>query len=96
VCREGVSYPPIEIYAPFGSKFLAITLNRRQQLFAAKLSIQTQLKILYLEVSGRSSSLLQYYGMMPTNSKYNLDSGETLHTLPKQQAYLLPESFGFL
>ena len=37
----------------------------RRRLFASKLAIQVQLKVLYLEVSGRTSSLLQYSYMMP-------------------------------
>ena len=39
--------------------------NRRRRLFASKLAIQVQLKVLYMEVSGRTSSLLQYFYMMP-------------------------------
>ena len=39
--------------------------NRRRRLFASKLAIQVQLKVLYLEVSGRTSSLQQYSYMMP-------------------------------
>ena len=39
--------------------------NRRRRLFAPKLAIQVQLKVLYVEVSGRTSSLLQYSYMMP-------------------------------
>ena len=39
--------------------------NRRRWLFASKLAIQVQLKVLYLEVSGRTSSLQQYSYMMP-------------------------------
>ena len=44
-------------------------------------------KVVYIKVSGRTSSLLQYSSKMPI-----LDSSETLHTLQKQhqqQAYLL-------
>ena len=39
--------------------------NRRRQLFASKLAIQAQLKVLYLEVSGKTSSFQQYSYMMP-------------------------------
>ena len=39
--------------------------NRRRRLLASKLAIQVQLKALYVEVSGRTSSLLQYSCMMP-------------------------------
>ena len=39
--------------------------NRRWWLLATKLAIQIQLKVLYTEVSGRTSSLLQYSCMMP-------------------------------
>ena len=39
--------------------------NRRRLLFASKLAIQVELKVLYLEVSGRTSNLLQYSYMMP-------------------------------
>ena len=39
--------------------------NRRRLLFTSKLAIQVELKVLYLEVSGRTSNLLQYSYMMP-------------------------------
>ena len=39
--------------------------NRKRRLFASKLAIQVQLKVLCLEVSGRTSSLQQYSYMMP-------------------------------
>ena len=68
--------------------------SRRQWLLTTKLATPIQLKVVYMEVSGRTSSLLQYSSKVPI-----LDSGETLHTLQKQhqqQTYLLPESFGIL
>ena len=40
-------------------------MRKRRQRFASKLAIQVQLKIPYLEVSGRTSSLQQYSYLMP-------------------------------
>ena len=40
-------------------------MRNRRRLFTSKLAIQVQLKVLYVEVSWRSSSLLQYSYMMP-------------------------------
>ena len=39
--------------------------NRRRRLFASKLAKQVQLTVLYVEVSGRTTSLLQHSYMMP-------------------------------
>ena len=38
--------------------------NRRGRLLATKLAIQIQLKVVYMKVSGRASTLLQYSCMM--------------------------------
>ena len=60
-----------------------------------KLATLIQLKVVYMEVSGGTSSLLQYSCMIPKI----LDSCETLRTLQKQhqqRAYLHLENFGIL
>ena len=59
--------------------------------YNTKLAMQIQLKVVYMEVSGRTSSLLQYSCMMP-----KMESGKTLCMLHKQHHNLLPESFGIL
>ena len=55
--------------------------NRRQRLFASKLAIQVQLKVLYVEVSGRTSNLLQYSYMTPKTGHYGRYRSTTNNTL---------------
>jgi len=53
-------------------------------LFASKLAIQVQLKVLYVEVSGRTNSLLQYSYMMPKtiNLRQRWDTTHTTEAPP--------------
>ena len=44
---------------------MSIKLIHHKQLFASKLAIEIHLKVLYMNVSGRTNILLQYFCMMP-------------------------------
>jgi len=68
--------------------------NRRQQLFASKLAIQVQLKVLYLEVSVRTSSLQQYSYMMPKTINIG-QRCDTTHTTEAPPTINFPSSRNF-
>ena len=70
------------------------TRNRRQRLFPSKISIQVQLEVLYMEVSGRTSSLLWYSCMMPKTT--NIEQWwDTTHATEAPPTIDLPSSRSF-
>ena len=68
--------------------------NRRRRLFASKIAIKVQLKALYVEVSGRTSSLLRYSCMMPKTINIG-QQWDTMHATEAPPTIDLPSSRKF-
>ena len=68
--------------------------NRRRRLFASKLAIPVQLKVLHVEVSGRTSNLLQYSYMMPKTINFG-QRWDTTHTTEAPTTIKFPSSRKF-